>query len=85
MKNILTEYGTSVQYPIFFALVNQFKYYFLGSNGVELLSAPALPVASSEAAGDLIANAVTGLLRKWNCTDKIASMVFNTTAANTGM
>ena len=59
--------------------------YYLRSNGVKLLGAQAFPVASSEAAGDLIANSVISLLRKRNCTDKIATMVFDTTAANTGM
>ena len=57
---------------------------FLGSSDVKLLGAPALPVSSSESAGDLIANSVVNLLREWNCEDNIATMVFDTTAANTG-
>ena len=55
-----------------------------GRGNFKLLSAPALPVKSSERAGDLISNSVMNLLKDWNYDWKISSMVFDTTAANTG-
>ena len=55
-----------------------------GIGGVKLLGVPALPVKSSQPAGDLISNATVDLLRSWNCTTNVAAMVFDTTASNTG-
>ena len=55
-----------------------------GRGNFKLLGAPALPVKSSERAGDLISNSVMNLLKDWNYDWKISSMVFDTTAANTG-
>ena len=53
-------------------------------DSVKLLGAPALPTKSSESSGDLISSQVVPLLEKWNCKEQICSMVFDTTASNTG-
>ena len=53
-------------------------------DSVKLLGVPALPTKSSELSGDLISAEVIPLVEKWQCKDKIFSMVFDTTASNTG-
>lgn len=50
----------------------------------KLLGAPALPIKSGESAGKLISDQAMILLDKWGCREQIASMVFDTTASNTG-
>ena len=53
-------------------------------SGFKLLGAPALPVKSTEATGDLIGDVTYKLLSEWSCTSDICSMVFDTTNSNTG-
>jgi hypothetical protein len=55
-----------------------------GVNTHKLLGAPALPLKSSESAGKLISDQAMLLLDKWKCSEQIASVVFDTTASNTG-
>ena len=50
----------------------------------KLLRVPNLPIADNERAGNIIGNATYDLIDKWNCSDNIVSMVFDTTASNTG-
>ena len=53
-------------------------------DSVKLLGVPALPTKSSELSGELISNEVLPLVEKWHCKDQLCSMVFDTTASNTG-
>ena len=55
-----------------------------GHHTHKLLGVAALPTKSSKTAGKLISEEVMLLLDKWKCTNQIASMVFDTTATNTG-
>ena len=55
-----------------------------GVGGIKLLGVPPLPVKSSESAGSLLSTATLSLAEEWNCHEKISSMVFDTTSANTG-
>lgn len=56
-----------------------------GEGGVKLLGVPKLPVKSGQPMGSLIADASFDLLDKWGCShDILGSMVFDTTASNTG-
>ena len=59
-----------------------------GANGVKLLGVPSLTSQGRKEGqkqmGKLIADATCQLLDDWNCTECISSMVFDTTAANTG-
>ena len=55
-----------------------------GANGVKLLGVPSLTSQGQKQMGKLIADATCQLLDDWNCTECISSMVFDTTAANTG-
>ena len=55
-----------------------------GISGVKLLGVPALPIKSSQRAGDLISNVTISLAEEWNCLQNISAMVFDTTSANTG-
>ena len=50
----------------------------------KLLDVSALPTKGNESAENLISDEVVLLLDKWKCRDQIASMVFDTTASNTG-
>ena len=58
--------------------------FFIGVGGIKLLGAPALPVKSSEASGEMVGNAGMLLFKEWNCEKQLTSMVFDTTSANTG-
>ena len=55
-----------------------------GIGGCKLLGVPSLPHLSTDKAGNLISNATTTLLDKWNCGGNVIGMVFDTTSANTG-
>ena len=55
-----------------------------GIGGCKLLGVPSLPHLSTDKAGNLISNATTSLLYKWNCGGNVIGMVFDTTSANTG-
>jgi len=49
-----------------------------------LLGVPSIAHKSNLSAGELISTAITNLLSKWNCTESVAGMVFDTTSSNTG-
>jgi hypothetical protein len=57
-----------------------------GNGGVKLLGVPQIPVKSGQGQmGSLIAEASMNLLQKWDCPPgNLCSMVFDTTASNTG-
>jgi hypothetical protein len=55
-----------------------------GEGETKLLGVPALPTKSGEPMGHLISKASFELLLNWGCTECVAAMVFDTTAANTG-
>lgn len=55
-----------------------------GYEGVKLLGVPQIASKTTDPIGDIISNATKQLLVKWNCTDVVACMVFDTTSANTG-
>ena len=55
-----------------------------GIGGCKLLGVPSLPHLSTDKARNLISNATTTPLDKWNCMGNVIGMVFDTTSANTG-
>ena len=55
-----------------------------GIGGCKLLGVPSLPHLSTDKAGNLISNATTTLLDKWNCRGNVIGMVFDTNSPNTG-
>ena len=52
---------------------------------MKLLGVPNIPKGGKTETGKLIASATCNLLNEWHCSDNISAMVFDTTAANTGM
>ena len=55
-----------------------------GTTGTKLLGVPALPHKSGEKVGPQIAQQSKKLLQEWECEECVVSMVFDTTASNTG-
>jgi hypothetical protein len=53
-------------------------------NEIKLLGVPAYKPGTDKGSGDIITEKSMELLRLWHCEDSIVSMVFDTTASNTG-
>ena len=53
-------------------------------NGIKLLGVPWIQTHCTERIGKLVADATHTLLVQWGCFNCIRTMVFHTTASNTG-
>ena len=54
------------------------------ANEIKLLGVPAYKPGTDRRAGDIVTEKTMELLKLWDCQNSIVSMVFDTTAANTG-